>query len=132
VVKVFDNVMRHLFLIFAYSVSAVLAQTNSGHAGGGGSSQLSPGNSMPMVIEKTEPEYTKEALDAKLEGFVALSITVSVDGVASDIQIVKGLGFGLDEKAVECLKKWRFSPATRNGEPIPAKAQVEIRFKLPN
>jgi periplasmic protein TonB len=49
----------------------------------------------------------------------------------TEIKVTRGLGKGLDEKAVECLRKWRFSPATRHGEPVPAKATVEIVFRLP-
>jgi protein TonB len=130
VVKVFDDAMRHLFLLFAISVSALLAQTNSGQVGGGGSSQPPPGFQPPRVIQRSEPEYTKEALEAQYEGFVMLSAMIGVDGIPSEIKVVRGLGLGLNEKAVECLQTWRFSPAVRNGEPTPVKATVEIRFKL--
>jgi protein TonB len=48
----------------------------------------------------------------------------------SEIKVVRGLGSGLDEKAVECLQQWRFTPAMRNGEPVPEKASVEINFRI--
>jgi len=57
-------------------------------------------------------EYTNEALAAKIEGDVILSLMVGPDDVPSDIKVVRGLGMGLDEKAVECLQPWRFKPAT--------------------
>jgi periplasmic protein TonB len=124
--------MSHLFLFSVLSAFALLAQSSSGRGGGGSSNQPpAPGSAPPRVVHKSEPEYTKEALEAKLEGFVMLSITVGLDGTAGDIQVVKGLGAGLDEKAVECLKTWRFIPAVRNGEPTAVKARVEIRFMLP-
>jgi protein TonB len=85
----------------------------------------------PKVIHSVEPAYTKEALDAKLEGDVILSLTIGSDGTASDITLLRGLGKGLDEKAVECLKQWRFSPATSHGDPVSVRATVEINFRLP-
>jgi periplasmic protein TonB len=85
----------------------------------------------PIVIHKAEPQYTKEALDAKIEGEVTLSFAIETNGVPSDIKVVRGLGMGLDEKAVECLKQWRFKAATNHSEPVPAKATVEINFRLP-
>jgi len=84
----------------------------------------------PRLLHKVEPEYTKEALDAKLEGRVELSSVIDVDGVPSDIKVVRGLGKGLDEKAVECLGQWRFSPATNHGERVSQKVTVGIQFRI--
>jgi periplasmic protein TonB len=64
----------------------------------------------PRVTHTVPPEYTKEALDAKLQGVVILSAIVGIDGAASNIKVVRGLGQGLDEKAVACVGQWRFSP----------------------
>jgi len=85
----------------------------------------------PTLIHKVEPEYTKEALDAKLQGDVILSVVVGADGVPSDIDVIRRLGMGLDEKAVDCLRQWRFRPATSHGEPISTKTTVEMNFRLP-
>jgi TonB family protein len=85
----------------------------------------------PTVVRKVDPEYTKEAIEAKLEGTVLLATTVGTDGLLSDIRVVKGLGKGLDEKAVECLRKWSFKAGTRDGEPIPVTATVAVNFRLP-
>jgi TonB family protein len=82
------------------------------------------------VIRSVAAEYTREALDANLEGVVILSAVVGVNGIASDIQLVRGLGKGLDEKAIEALRQWRFSPATKYGEPVSMKAQFELNFRL--
>lgn len=76
--------------------------------------------------------YSQEALDAKLQGTVVLGCTVGTDGIATDITVLRALGKGLDEKAVECLQAWRFKPATHDGEPIPVLATVEINFRLHN
>jgi protein TonB len=85
----------------------------------------------PQVIYKADPEYTPEALEAKLAGTVILSLVIDAEGNPTEIKLTKGLGKGLDEKAVECLQKWRFTPGTRFGEPVPVKATVEINFRLP-
>lgn len=85
----------------------------------------------PKVIHSVQPEYTKEALDAKLQGTVIVSAVVDIDGVPTDLQVIRGLGMGLDEKAVECVKRWRFSPGSSHGEPIPVKVQIEVNFRLP-
>ena len=85
----------------------------------------------PAIIRKIEPEYTKEALRAKIEGVVLLHAIIGIDGVPSGITVDSALGKGLDQKAVECLRKWRFSPALRGDDPVPAKVIVEVDFRLP-
>jgi len=85
----------------------------------------------PVVIHRAEPEYTQEALDAKLEGTAILALVIGADGVPSEIKVSRSLGKGLDEKAIECLKLWRFKPATSHGEPISTKATMEMNFRLP-
>jgi TonB family protein len=78
----------------------------------------------PTVIHRSDPEYTTEALQAKLQGDVILSTLIEEEGIPSKIKVVRGLGMGLDEKAVACLKLWRFKPATRHGDPVPMKATI--------
>jgi TonB family protein len=86
----------------------------------------------PKPIHVVRAQYTNEALAAKIEGDVILSLLVGSDGVPSDIKVVRGLGMGLDEKAVECLQQWRFKRATNYfGESAFAKATVRINFRLP-
>lgn len=86
----------------------------------------------PKPIHTVMPQYTKEALAAKIEGEVTLSLMVGTDGVPSDIKIVSGLGMGLDEKAVECVQQWRFKPATNYfREPVSAKVNTVMNFRLP-
>jgi TonB family protein len=85
----------------------------------------------PKAMHSPQPEYTKEALGAKLQGVVALSFLVGIDGAVSDIKVIKGLGYGLNEKAIECLNRWQLSPGTKDGEPTPMYATAEINFRLP-
>jgi protein TonB len=125
--KVFNLNMKFALLLL-FSVAGVWAQ-GGGHGRAGGGS--APKGAFPKLIKRVAPEYTPEALDAKLEGSVHLSAMIGTDGIPSDIEVTKSLGKGLDEKAIECLKKWRFSPAIRNGEPVPVASQVAIEFELP-
>jgi periplasmic protein TonB len=87
--------------------------------------------SRPRIISTVAPEYTKEALDGRIEGSVLLQIVVTLDGVASDIQVVKKLPLGLDEKAIQAVQQWRFKPGEKSGKPVPVMVMVEVTFRLP-
>jgi TonB family protein len=82
------------------------------------------------VIHKTEPEYTEEARKANLQGTVVLTTIITVDGIPESIKVVRELGGGLDERAVECLRQWRFSPALYHDEPVSMTITVEMNFRL--
>jgi periplasmic protein TonB len=84
----------------------------------------------PRLLSKIEPEYSDEARKVKLQGSVMLRIVVDEQGRAESIEITRGLGLGLDERAVEAVRKWRFSPGTRGGRPVPTAALVEVTFRL--
>jgi TonB family protein len=84
----------------------------------------------PTLLYKLEPEYSEEARAAKLAGTVLLKIVVDIDGKAKDIEVVNGIGLGLDEQAVLAIQQWKFKPAEKDGLPLPVMAQVEVNFKL--
>ena len=84
----------------------------------------------PRVAQKAEPEYTDMARLSKLEGTAVLKIVVGADGLAHDIELVRGVGLGLDENAATAIAKWVFHPATKDGVPVPVHATVEVNFKL--
>jgi TonB family protein len=90
------------------------------------------GVSMPRVLHKVNPEYTPEALRAKLEGTVLLQAVVRTHGVPSDISVLRSLDrrLGLDQQAVAALRQWRFAPGQRAGQPVPVLVQVEMNFSL--
>ncbi len=102
----------------------------SGGGFGGGAFRIGGGVSAPIPIYKPEPEYSEEARKAKFQGTVMLAIVVDTDGKAKNIQVVRSLGMGLDEKAVEAVAKWRFKPGYKDGKPVPVKANVEVNFRL--
>ncbi len=84
----------------------------------------------PRVIHQTEPEYSDEARKARLQGTVVLSVEVDEQGRPRAIRVVRPLGLGLDERAIEALEKWRFQPALAGGKPVAALAVVEMTFRL--
>jgi protein TonB len=84
----------------------------------------------PVIIENVQPSYTPEAREAKIQGNIQLSAIVTADGGVQDVEVVKGLGYGLDENAVSALSKWRFKPGTKDGKPVKVKIGVTINFSL--
>ena len=114
-------------LLFAWCASASAQEQtdrSKGSFGGGGASYAT-------CIYCPDAKYTKKARAAKLEGTVQLKVVVGLDGTASDIEIVKGLGQGLDEEAVKAVRMWRFKPAVGpNGDPVATVTPIEITFHL--
>jgi TonB family protein len=97
---------------------------------GGGVYSVGGGVSAPIPIYKPEPAYSEEARKAKYQGTVVLWIVVDASGGVTDCKVVKPLGLGLDEKAVETVRTWKFKPALRNGTPVPVRVMVEVSFRL--
>ena len=82
-----------------------------------------------LITYSPDPECSGEALKAKIEGAVVLTVVVGTDGLAHDVSVVKTVGYGLDEEAIKAVKKWRFKPATSLGNPAPAQVGVQINFR---
>jgi TonB family protein len=76
------------------------------------------------------PDYTEDARRQGLEGDVVLEIVVRDDGSVGDVKILKGLGAGLDRRAVDAVRQWRFSPARRHGAAVDVMVEVAVEFKL--
>ncbi len=91
------------------------------------------GNSIrpPVAIHQPIPAYTPEAKEAKIEGTVILQVVIRKDGIVGDVKVLRGLGHGLDEAAVNAVtREWRFRPGTLDGQPVNVRANVEISFRL--
>jgi TonB family protein len=86
--------------------------------------------SAPIPVSRVEPEYSVEARDAKFQGTVLLKVVIDPDGRPSEIRVVRPLGMGLDQKAIEAVSKWRFKPGMKEGQPVPVEAAIEINFRL--
>jgi periplasmic protein TonB len=103
-----------------------------GSGGGFGDGVYRAGNgvSQPKLLSKVEPEYSEEARKAKFQGVVVLQIVVDARGNAGNMKVIKSLGLGLDEKAMEAVKQWKFTPGFKDGKPVAVAATVEVNFRL--
>ena len=90
------------------------------------------GVTLPKVISQVKPQYTPEAMQAKIEGTVIMTVVVRTDGTPSDIEITKSLDteYGLDQQAVAALSQWRFEPGRKDAKAVPVRVTVEMRFTL--
>lgn len=95
-----------------------------------GNSRSSTRFTQASVLYKIEPEFTEEARKARFTGTVVLVVDIDERGIPHSIRVQTPLGLGLDEKAIEAVRKWRFRPATQNGKPIASPAVVEVHFHL--
>jgi protein TonB len=105
-----------------------------GSGGGTGGGVYRPGNgvTLPRVLHEERPQYTSDAMRAKVQGTVLLECIVRPDGSVGDVQVIRSLDptFGLDQQAVAAARKWRFAPGTRLGEPVPVLITIELTFTL--
>lgn len=97
---------------------------------GGGPYKVGGGVQAPRPIFTPDPEYSEEARKAKYQGVVVLWLVVGPDGRPRDMRIQRGLGMGLDAKAMEAVKQWKFEPATKDGKPVAVQINVEVNFRL--
>lgn len=86
----------------------------------------------PVLLFGPDPKYSPQARTAKFSGKVVVGLTVDRDGIARDVHVVRGVGMGLDENAVAAVQKYRFKPATQNGEPVATRLSVEVDFRYVN
>jgi TonB family protein len=97
---------------------------------GGGIFHVGGGVSAPRTIYAPEPEFSEEARKAKYQGVCTLGLIVGADGRPSNIRVISSLGMGLDEKAIEAVKNWKFEPAMKDGHPVRVEIAVEVDFHL--
>ncbi len=102
----------------------------SGGGIGGGVYKVGGGISAPQAISSPDPDYTEEARRAKKQGTCVLWLIVDAAGHPRDIKVVRGLGLGLDAKALEAVRQWRFQPALKDGKPVDVQISVEVEFHL--
>ena len=97
---------------------------------GGGPSRPGSGIAAPSLVREVKPQYTEEARRLGVEGDVVLEIVVRSDGSVGQVSIVQRLGSGLDQRAIDAVRQWRFSPARRHGTPVDVLVEVAVEFKL--
>lgn len=105
-----------------------------GEGGGTGGGVFRPGNGVvsPTLIYDPRPNYTSDAMRAKIQGIVTMEAVVMPDGSVGAVHITRSLDqtFGLDQEAIKTVKKWRFRPGTRMGQPVPVLVEIEMTFTL--
>jgi TonB family protein len=102
----------------------------SGGGFGGGVFRIGGGVTAPALVFKKEPEYSEEARKAKYQGTVILYVEVDPSGHATNIRVQRSLGLGLDEKAIEAVRQWKFKPGYKDGRPVTVAATIEVNFRL--
>ena len=90
------------------------------------------GVTLPRIVRQVTPQYTAEAMRAKIQGAVIVECVVNTDGMVSDVKVIRSLDatYGLDEEAIKAAKQWVFTPGTRNGQPVPVMVSIELTFVI--
>jgi periplasmic protein TonB len=105
-----------------------------GYGGGFGGGAYRPGNGVtqPRLIREFKPNYTADAMRAKIQGIVMLEAVVMTDGSVGQVRVTRSLDptFGLDQEAERTVKKWLFAPGTRLGQAVPVLIEIEMSFTL--
>jgi protein TonB len=105
-----------------------------GSGGGTGGGAYRPGNGVttPVVLREVKPQYTSDAMRAKVQGSVWLECVVKPDGSVGDVKVIRSLDstFGLDLEAIKAARQWRFRPGMRLGEPVPVLVIIQLDFTL--
>jgi TonB family protein len=115
--------MLVLFLNGGYGQTGTDADTNTIF-------KVGEGVSPPVPIKQPTPKYSKQARREKYEGTCVLWLVVDADGRPRDIKVQRTLGLGLDEEAIEAVKRWRFKPAMKEGQPVSVRISVQVDFHL--
>jgi periplasmic protein TonB len=103
-----------------------------GSGGGTGGGPYRPGSGItpPSLLREVKPDYTQEARRRGVEGDVVVEVVVRADGSVGQVRLLQRLGAGLDERAIDAVRQWRFSPAHRHGIPVDVVVEIAIEFKL--
>ena len=86
--------------------------------------------SAPILIYSVEPEFSEEARKAKFSGNVEVYLWVDENGNPSHIRVARGVGMGLDDKAVEAVRQYKFKPAMQNGKPVKVDLYIDVNFQI--
>jgi periplasmic protein TonB len=105
---------------------------DDGTGGGAGGGPYRPGSGIepPRLLREVKAQYTEDARKKGVTGDVLLEIVIRSDGSVGDVKVLRGLGFGLDDRAISAVRNWRFAPARRLGTPVDVIVEVEVEFSL--
>ena len=102
----------------------------SGGGYGGGVMSVGGGVSAPIVVHAVDPEFTAEARAANFQGSVSIQLIVDSQGNPQNVHVIRHLGMGLDDKAIEAVRQYRFKPAMYEGHPVAVQLIIEVDFHL--
>jgi periplasmic protein TonB len=102
----------------------------SGGNTGGGAYNIGGGVKPPSVLVQVDPEFSEEARKAKFSGNVEVALIVDENGNPSHVHVVRPIGMGLDEKAVEAVQQYKFKPGTKDGKPVKVNLYIDVDFKI--
>jgi TonB family protein len=118
-----------LGLLLLLSNTSAQSPAAAGQLGPDGAYTVGNGVSSPKVLTRAEPRIPELARKLRAAGDVLLSLVVQADRTVRDIQVVRSVGYGMDEEAVETVKKWRFAPGARDGVPVDVRIRAEVGFR---
>ncbi len=124
-----------LVVVLLFSGAQAFAQQPPTRATSSPKAAARPGDkgvTSPKILKEVKPQYTADAMRAKIQGLVVLECIVEADGSVSDVKVVKSLDkeHGLDDEAVRAAKQWRFKPGMKKGKPVPVAVMLELTFTL--
>jgi protein TonB len=102
----------------------------SGYNTGGGPVHIGGSVKAPVLVYSVEPEFSEEARKAKFSGDVQVYLWVDEQGIPSHVRIIRGVGMGLDEKALEAVRQYKFKPAMQNGKPVKVDLYINVNFQI--
>jgi TonB family protein len=126
-----QNVEARAFAIRAKQIEMLSADLEWEEAGGSYYGGGRPGPKAPQLLHRTDPEFSDEARLVRDHGAAEFRVLIAADGRARNVRLVKSAGLGLDEKALEAVRQWRFRPALLEGEPVPLGALIAVRWTRP-
>ena len=97
---------------------------------GGGVAHVGGAVRAPVLTYQVDPEFSEEARKAKFSGNVQVALIVDANGMPTHVRVERGVGMGLDEKAVEAVRQYKFKPAMENGKPVPVELYIEVNFQI--
>lgn len=108
------------------------AGVDDGSGGGVGGGPFRPGSGVepPRLLREVKAQYSEDARTRGITGGVVLEIVIRSDGSVGDVKVLRGLGYGLDERAISAVRSWKFAPARRLGSPVDVIVEVEVEFSL--
>ena len=91
---------------------------------------MDSGITPPQLLNQARPSYTDDALAKKVQGEVILEVVILAEGKIGPVRVLRGLSEGLNERAIECVRQWRFAPGKLNGESVDVIAEIKVNFSI--